>query len=54
MYIPITNRRGRRDCHRMVVRFTTTFAVSAYHRYEFEPVHDEVYSYTTLCDKVCQ
>jgi hypothetical protein len=40
----------------MVVRFTTTYAISAYHHRscEFEPsswqgVHD-----TTLCDKVCE
>ena len=23
--------RGRRDCHRMVVEFTTTYSISAYH-----------------------
>jgi hypothetical protein len=40
----------------MVVRFATTYAISAYHYYscEFEPhswqgVHD-----TALCDKICQ
>ena len=47
-------KRGHRD--RMVVGFTTTCAISAYHhkRCEFKSqswqgVHD-----TTLCDKVCQ
>jgi len=38
--------RGRRDCDRMVVRFTTTCTISAYHheRCEFEPRSGEVYS----------
>ena len=51
----ICNPLGRgRD--RMVVGFTTTYAISAYHHWSFEfefrslwGVHD-----TTLCDKVCQ
>jgi hypothetical protein len=38
---------------RMVVRFTITFAISAYYnwRCEFEPPHS---GDTTLCDKACQ
>jgi hypothetical protein len=48
---------GRGDRDRMVVGFTTTYSISAYHHYrcEFETrswrrgVLD-----TTLCDKVCQ
>ena len=37
---------GSRGHDRMVVGFTTTYAISAYHhyRYEFEPRSDEVYS----------
>jgi len=40
--------RARRGRNRMVVRFTTTYAIMAYHHWccEFE--------FTTLCDKVCQ
>ena len=48
--------RGLRGRDRMVIGFTTTCAISAYHHQScgFEPrtwrgVHD-----TTLCDKVCQ
>jgi hypothetical protein len=43
------DRRGR-----MVVRFTTTCAISAYHRkvVSSNPAHDELD--TTLCDKVWQ
>ena len=38
--------RGRSGRHRMVVGFTTTCAISAYHHWccEFEPCSDEVYS----------
>ena len=38
--------RGRRGRVRMVVGFTTTFTISAYHhlRYEFESCSGEVYS----------
>jgi hypothetical protein len=37
---------GRRGCDRMVVGFTTTYAISACHhiRCEFEPSSGEVYS----------
>jgi hypothetical protein len=49
---------GRGHCgrDRMVVWFTTTFAISAYHywRCEFEPRSWRGALYTTLCDKVCQ
>jgi hypothetical protein len=40
------NHRGRRGRVRMVVGFTATFAISAYHhlRYEFESCSGEVYS----------
>jgi hypothetical protein len=36
---------GRRDSDRMVVGFTTTCEISAYHHKscEFEPVHGKVY-----------
>ena len=45
--------RGR---DRMVVGFTTTFAISAYHHKncEFEPRSWRDVLDTTLCDKVCQ
>jgi hypothetical protein len=48
--------RDRRGRDRMVVGFTTTHAISAYHhkRYEFESQSGEVYSIQHLCDKVCQ
>ena len=38
--------RGCHGCDRMVVGFTTTCAISAYHHYscEFEPRYGEVYS----------
>jgi len=47
---------GRRGCDRMVVGFTTTCAISAYHHYscEFEPRSWRGVLDTTLCDKVCQ
>ena len=37
---------GRRGCDRMVVGFTTTYAISAYHHQscEFESCSGEVYS----------
>ena len=38
----------RRGCDRMVVGFTTTYAISAYHRISIRA------RCTTLCDKVCQ
>jgi len=40
----------------MVVGFTTTSAISAYHHYtcEFEPRSWRDVLDTTLCDKVCQ
>jgi hypothetical protein len=43
-----------RDC--MVVGFITTYAISTYHHSccEFKSHLREVYSNTTLCDKVCQ
>ena len=40
---------GRRGSDRMVVRFITTYAISAYHH-----LHCEFESRSTLCDKVCQ
>ena len=48
-----------RVCHgrdRMVVRFTTTYAISAYHHYpcEFEFRSCRGVLDTTVCDKVCQ
>jgi len=48
-----------RDCRghdRMLVGFTTTYAISAYHHYsfEFEPRSWQGYSIQHLYDKVCQ
>jgi hypothetical protein len=47
---------GCHGCDRMVVGFTTTCAMSAYHHYscEFEPHSWRGVLDTTLCDKVCQ
>jgi hypothetical protein len=47
---------GRRGHDRMVVGFTTTCAISAYHHYscEFQPCSWQGVLDTTLCDKVCQ
>ena len=47
---------GRGGRVRIVVEFTTTCAISAYHREscEFEPRSWGVELDTTLCDKVCQ
>ena len=47
------------DCHgrdHIVVRFTTTYAINAYHHQscEFEPRSWRGVLDTTLCDKVCQ
>jgi hypothetical protein len=43
-------------CNRMVVGFTTTCAISAYHHWcsEFESCSWRGVLDTTLCDKVCQ
>ena len=48
--------RGHRGCDRMVVGFTTTYAISAYHHWccEFESRSGRGVLDTTLCDKVCQ
>ena len=48
--------RGRCGCDRMVVGFTTTCAISAYHDLscEFEPHSWRGVPDTTLCDKVCR
>jgi len=55
-YLSHVTRRGRRGRDRMVVGFITTYAISVYHYYrcEFESHSGEVYSHTTLSDKVCQ
>ena len=47
---------GHRGRDRMVVEFTTTCAISAYHKYssEIEPCSWRGVLNTTLCDKVCQ
>ena len=47
---------GRHGRNRMVVRFTTTYAISAYHHWScnFEPRSWRGVLDTTLCDKVCQ
>jgi hypothetical protein len=57
-FYPLSNlisgsRRGR---DHMLVGFTITCAVSAYHHYscEFEPLSWGGVLDTTLCDKVCQ
>ena len=48
--------RGLYNCDRMVVGFTTTCAISAYHHEscEFEPCSWRGVLDTKLCDKVCQ
>ena len=48
--------RGRRGRVRMVVGFTTTYAISAYHheRCEFKPRSWRGVLDTILCDKVCR
>ena len=48
--------KGCRGRDRMVVVFTITCAISAYHHYscEFEPRSWGGVLVTTLCDKVCQ
>jgi hypothetical protein len=48
--------RGCRSRDRMVVGFTTTYAISAYHHKscEFESRSVPGVLDTTLCDKVCQ
>ena len=51
-----TYRRGHRGRDRIVVGFTTTHAISAYHhlRCEFESYSWRGVLDTALCDKVCQ
>ena len=48
--------RGRRGRDRLVVEFTITYAISAYHHWccEFESRSGRGVLDTTLCDKVCQ
>ena len=47
--------RGRRDRNRVVISFTNTRAISAYHHYscDFEPRSRGVLD-TTLCDEICR
>jgi len=46
---------GRCGSDRMVVVFSTTCAISAYHLCSCEnPAYGEVYSVQNLCDTVCQ
>ena len=47
----ITNIKGRRGRDRMVVGFTTTYAISAYHHWIRISIRARC---TSLCDKVCQ
>jgi len=49
-------KRGRCSRNHMVVGFTITCAISAYHHkhWEFEPCSWRCVLDTTLCDKVCQ
>ena len=53
--IAVYRQRDRRRRDLVVVGFTTTYAIRAYHylRWEFESLSGEVFD-TTLCDKVCQ
>ena len=55
-YNVVNKIRGHRGLDRMVVGFTTTYAISAYHHYsfEFEPRSWRGVLDTTLCDQVCQ
>jgi hypothetical protein len=48
--------KGRRGRDRMVIKFTTICAISAYHHssYQFEPRSWRGVLDATLCDKVCQ
>jgi hypothetical protein len=52
----ISMKRGRRGRDRMVVGFTTTYAINIYHDLscEFESHSWRAALNTTLCDKVCQ
>jgi hypothetical protein len=56
LYIYTILTRGRRGRNRMVVRCTTTYTISAYHRKscEFESRSWRGVLDTTECDKVCQ
>jgi hypothetical protein len=54
-YISFLFPRGRRGRDRMVVGFTTTYAISAYHHWcEFKSRSGRGVLDTTLCDKVYQ
>ena len=50
----IYKNRGHSDCDRMVVKFTTTYAISAYHHLscEFKSRLRQIVLDATLCDKV--
>ena len=52
----ITDKGDRRGRDRMIVGFTTIYAISAYHYYscEFESHLWKCLLNTTLCDKMCQ
>ena len=47
---------GRRGCHRMVVRFTSTCVINTYHHLSCEVEYRSWRDVldTTLCDQVCQ
>ena len=50
IFILLKEERSRFRRDRMVVGFTTTYAILSC---EFESAHGEMYSDTTVCDTVC-
>jgi hypothetical protein len=56
LVLPLNEQSERRGRDRMVVGFTTTYAITAYHHQncEFESRSSRGVLDTTICDKVCQ
>jgi hypothetical protein len=54
--ISVISWRGHCGCDYMIIGFTTTCAISAYHHKVviLNTANGEVYSIQYLCDKVCQ
>ena len=56
MTVWLTLREGHHACDHIVVEFTTTYAISAYHHYscDFESLSWRGVLDTTIYDQVCQ
>jgi hypothetical protein len=52
--ISISQISGRRGCYRIIIGYTTTYAIIAYHHWCFDSVRISISARCKTCDKVCQ